>query len=240
MKNEEVKKNTKKVNTKSNSNTKKTNSSAKTASKKSTSSTKSQSKTATKVVANNKKIVEKKVETPLKDSDVKKATKENTVKQNKKTNEIAKMIIVIAVLVALIVTTFIIGITYNANKFMYQKHVGIKDTSVTEYLDIIDDNDISIIYIARPTCSFCKMFEPVLTSVLEKYKIGVEYVNVDNILTESEWNSFYNSNEYLKAGEWGTPTLIVFKNKEILNVNSGYVDEEALVKFLKDNELIKG
>ena len=150
------------------------------------------------------------------------------------------MIIVGAILIVLIVVTFIIGITFNGNKFLYQKHVGINDVSVSEYLDIIDDNDISIIYIARPTCSFCNQFEPILTSVLEKYKIGVEYINIDNITTEAEFNSFYNSNEYLKAGEWGTPTLIVFKNNKILDINSGYVDETTLIKFLQENELIKG
>lgn len=240
MANEQVKKNTKESNVKGTKTAKKADNQPKnTAKKKSTTTNKTtkSGRTATsKAVASTKKIEEN----VLVEDTTKNEIKANNVVSAKKTNEIVRMIIVIAILVALIVTTFIIGITFNGNKFLYQKHVGIKDVSISEYLDIIDDNDISIIYIARPTCGFCSKFEPVLTSVLEKYKIGVEYINVDNITTEEEFNSFFNSNEYLKAGEWGTPTLIVFKNKEILDINSGYVDEETLVKFLKENELIKG
>lgn len=238
MANQQIKKNTKGSNVKANKNTNKSTNQTKNTTKKKTtySTTKSTKLPVSKTSSSTKKVVRKE---PV-ESTVKNESKENNIVNINNSNEIVRMIIVIAVLIALIVTTFIIGLTFNKNKFLYQKHVGIKDITVSEYLDIIDDNDISIVYIARPTCGFCNQFEPVLTSVLEKYKIGVEYVNIDNITTEEEFNSFFNSNEYLKAGEWGTPTLIVFKNKKILDINSGYVDEATLVKFLQENDLIKG
>ena len=164
-------------------------------------------------------------------------TIENSTKTNS-TNEMLRMVIVGGVLLTLIALTFIIGITKNVSKTRYQKHIGINEISVSEYMKIIDEEDTSLIYIARPTCSYCQMFEPVLTSVLEKYKIGVEYIDISAIATQEEWDKFYNSNEFLSAGEWGTPTLLIYKDKKILDINSGYVEEEDLVKFLKDNKLI--
>ena len=169
-----------------------------------------------------------------------KKTDDNVKSSNKtnNTNETLRMIIVGAILLVLVGITFIIGITRNINKSRYQKHTGINQISVSEYMKIINEQDTSLIYIARPTCSYCQMFEPVLTSVLEKYKIGVEYIDISAISAQEECDKFYNSNEFLSSGEWGTPTLLIYKDKKILDINSGYVEEEDLVKFLKENKLI--
>lgn len=189
-----------------------------------------------------KEIPTKKEEKVVSVEEVKTEVKEIKSTQNvseKKANEVTRTIVVCAVLIVLIGLTFVVGLTTKKDKLLYQSHVGIKDITVSEYLDIIAKDDTSIIYIGRPGCGYCQMFNPILTEVLNKYKIGVEYVNIEEIASEEEWNSFIESNDYLSAGEWGTPTLIIYKNGEVVNINPGYVENDVLVKFLSDNELIK-
>lgn len=197
------------------------------------SSTKSSTKKTTsvkkEVVANKP---EEKVET--------KVVEEKVVGKKKSNNEILRFIIVGIVLVLLIAGSFIVTVTKKTDKYRYQTHTGINEISESEYMEIIKEDGISIIYVARPTCSYCQMFEPVLTEVLKEYKIGVEYIDISAISTQDEWNEFYNSNEFLSSGEWGTPTLMIYKNKELYKVNAGYVDKDTLVNFLVENELIKG
>lgn len=206
--------------------------------KKKTTTTKNVTKnTSTKSAAKKTTSVKKEV---INKPEEKVETKVVEVKESKKNNEILRFVIVGVVLVLLIAGSFIVAATKKTDKYRYQTHTGINEISESEYMKIIKEDGISIIYVARPTCSYCQMFEPVLTEVLNEYKIGVEYIDISAISTQDEWNEFYNSNEFLSSGEWGTPTLMIYKNKELYKVNAGYVDKDTLVNFLVENELIKG
>ena len=192
-----------------------------------------------KTVSSTKKSVVKKLEVnEVEDKEVVENKAEDIDNKNKNT-EMIRMIGVCAALVVLVGLTFVVGLTAKKDKYTYQTHVGIKETSVADYLKIISKNDTSIIYIGRPGCGYCQMFQPILEEVLKQYKIGVEYVNIENISSQEEWDSFENSNEYLKAGEWGTPTLIVYKDKKIVKVNPGYVEKDNLIAFFKESGIIK-
>lgn len=165
-------------------------------------------------------------------------TVDEKVEAKANNKEIIRFAIVLGVLAVFIGISFFLGLKDKGDQQRYQSHVGINEVSVSDYMNIISEDGISLIYIASTSCGYCQMFGPILSEVLEEYKIGVEYVNIAGISTQEEWDTFYNSNEFLAAGEWGTPTLIIYKDGKILNINSGYVEKDALVSFLVENGLV--
>ena len=107
--------------------------------------------------------------------------------------------------------------------------------TMADYFTMKKENSINVFYIARPTCGYCAKFQPVLIPVISKYNLKINYVNTDNE-DSTAMNKFMNSDTRLN--EFGTPTLIVTKNDEIIYIHIGYMEEASLITFLKDSKLI--
>ena len=107
--------------------------------------------------------------------------------------------------------------------------------TMKDYFTMKKQNSINVFYIARPTCGYCTKFQPVLIPVISKYNLKINYVNSDNE-TDTSMSDFMSSDSRLN--EFGTPTLIVTKNDKIIYLHIGYMEEEALITFLKDSKLI--
>jgi len=72
-------------------------------------------------------------------------------------------------------------------------------------------------------CAPCKMLSPVIEKVSEEYKGKLKFykINIDN-----------NRRVVDKYKITGVPTLILFKNGNLINKTSGYMDEKELIKFM--------
>ena len=111
---------------------------------------------------------------------------------------------------------------------------GFNKVSLDEYLSLIKKDEKSIVLIARPTCSYCQKFTPILKQAMEDMKLTINYIDTDT-LSEDDWSKFTDSLDYLKNNEWGTPTVLIVQNGKSVAENSGYVELETIKKFFTDN-----
>ena len=109
--------------------------------------------------------------------------------------------------------------------------------SCDEYNDIVESEDSSLILYARPTCSYCNKFVPVLEEIQNEYDITINYYDID-IMSQDETNEFYSSSSLFSGDEFGTPTLAVIKNGKIVNYSIGYKEKDEAIDFIKSEGFI--
>ena len=105
------------------------------------------------------------------------------------------LIAFIAVIIALIV----VAIVFSEDEGKY-----IKDISLNEVVDKIDNKDSFILYIKQTDCEHCKSFTPNFISVLSQNNIKAYSLNISN-LSEEE-NTTYSELFDVE----GTPTVLFF------------------------------
>ena len=108
---------------------------------------------------------------------------------------------------------------------------------VAKYLEYYKGSDPKLVMLARESCYYCQIAEPIVQSIMKKYDIDIYYLNPDNF-TEEEKNDFINSNERFKDG-FGTPMLFLVGNDSIIDVVEGLTDKAHFVQFFKLNGFIK-
>ena len=109
--------------------------------------------------------------------------------------------------------------------------------SCSKYQEITKSDEKSVVLIARPSCGYCTKYIPVLEEIVEENGITINYFDTD-ALSQEEVQSFYESSSLFKSDKFGTPTLLITKNSEIIEYNIGYMDKEATVSWLKENKII--
>lgn len=109
------------------------------------------------------------------------------------------------------------------------------DTDVTLFETIKQSDQVSVIYIARPTCSFCNKFSPTVKEVVAEYGIDIYYTNID------EWNSNDVNSKLLPIVRnfEGTPTVLIMYKGSQVDTLVGYTEKENFVNFLNSHKLIK-
>lgn len=108
------------------------------------------------------------------------------------------------------------------------------EVSLDEYLELVKGSEKSIVLIARPTCSYCEKFAPILKQAMEDMNLTVNYIDTDK-LSEDDWTTFSDSLDFLKNEEWGTPTVLIVQNGDSIAENQGYVELDTIKKFFTDN-----
>jgi len=98
--------------------------------------------------------------------------------------------------------------------------------TVDEYLSLMDADEKSIIYVARPDCSFCQKQKPILTKIASKYDLEVYYLNTSGFV------------DYDGHGKGAYPVGILIKDGEII-YDPGY-SKYDIVGFDEADNLIVG
>lgn len=110
------------------------------------------------------------------------------------------------------------------------------EISMDDYLNKYNGEESSLILIARPTCHYCQIAEPILHNIAYKYNIDINYLNTDNF-QDGDSEKLINSNEFFTNG-FGTPLLLVVSNGNINDKQDGLTDTNHYIKFLKTNGFI--
>lgn len=110
--------------------------------------------------------------------------------------------------------------------------------SCSTYNELISEKEDNLILIARPTCSYCTKFIPILEEIVEEYGITVNYFDTDALSTD-EVNEFYQSATLFTSNQFGTPTLIVTNDQQIVEYSIGYKEKDAAVEWLEKVGIIK-
>ncbi len=148
---------------------------------------------------------------------------------------------IVVVVLAIIGLSFVASKSYGSNIEPYE----FNEITIDEYLELLKSEEKSIIYIARPGCSFCIQETPILKKVASKYDLEVNYLDTSDFFdsvnqqyTESGLK-FVNSAEEYKEG-YGTPNTIIVQNGKIVDGVYQYVEESELVELFKNNGFING
>jgi predicted bacteriocin transport accessory protein len=107
------------------------------------------------------------------------------------------------------------------------------------------EEEKSIIYVARPGCSWCQKESPIVKSVGSEYDLKIYYLNTDPFWDSeaqtytAEGQKFIDSDEHYKDG-WGTPNTIIVGNGKVLDGEFSYVEKDKLKDLFKRNGFING
>jgi len=123
-------------------------------------------------------------------------------------------------------------------KNKYETHiVKYNNISVDDYFELLDKEEVSLVYIGRDSCRFCMMQNAVLKNLIDNYKIKVNFINT-NKLKDDDISRIAKTYDDFKENGLGTPTVMLVGNKKIIMYKRGYIKEEELIKALKEYNYI--
>ena len=138
-------------------------------------------------------------------------------------NETKKIITIFVAIVLLIIA--VIGI----NSVTQKENQKVID----KYEKLLNSKEKELIFIGRPTCTYCQQLMPHLEEITDTYKIKYTYLNTDEY-DESTLNKLLK----LFNTDSSTPQLLIVKEGKIQKTQEGYTDREGLFKFFQDGGLI--
>ncbi|MBE6138862.1 MAG: thioredoxin family protein [Firmicutes bacterium] len=114
--------------------------------------------------------------------------------------------------------------------------------SYEEYENLIASDKLEVLVIGQTSCSACMMAKPALLTLTTEYGIKINYLNLTDIKAAENGTEliekFNSSLDFYKQEEWGTPLMIVVKDKKVLGSSKGYHSLEDYVSFLKKQGFI--
>jgi len=114
----------------------------------------------------------------------------------------------------------------------------LEEIDVDEYLEMYSDSDdLELVYVARPTCSYCQIAEPIVRKVAKDYDLDINYLNTDEF-SGNDQNEFIESDKLFAEG-FGTPMLLLVGKDSIVDYVDGLSDTAGYVDFLEKNKLIE-
>lgn len=126
------------------------------------------------------------------------------------------------------------GNNNNQTENVALEDAGFNKVTLDEYLNLVKGTEKSIILVARPTCSYCELFTPILKQAMEDMDLTINYVDTDTF-SQEDWTTFSGSLDYLQNEEWGTPLTLIVQNGEVVAENNGYVELDAIKEFFSNN-----
>ncbi len=111
-----------------------------------------------------------------------------------------------------------------------------------EYRTLINSETAEVIVVGQTNCSHCMMAKPALLNIASQYGVKINYLNLTEIQKEENGKEliteFNSSLSYLANEDWGTPLMMIVKDKEVVATSNGYLSESNYVKFLKTQGII--
>ena len=154
-------------------------------------------------------------------------------------NKLLKGIGVVAIVLCVLGLAFFVSKEGEGSSFEFT------NITIDEYLEILNGTEKSIVYVARPGCSWCQKESPIIKRLGSRYNLTIYYLNTDeffdaNINDYSEDGyKFLNAAEpYKSEQKFGTPNTIIVQNGEILDGKYGYVELSELTSLFRENGLI--
>ena len=166
--------------------------------------------------------------------------------KNKKTNfnkeKIQSVIIVILSLIIVFGLAFVVPELKNCGS-CENKEASITEIKMAEYRELVKEDEVSLIYLASPTCGYCAQQQPIMQELVAKYDVPVNYLNTSQMTTEDveEVYNLYGPTQEATYGQEGlrTPTMLIVKDGKLLDMNLGYMELEELVSWLQQYTTVK-
>lgn len=105
------------------------------------------------------------------------------------------------------------------------------EITIDEYLNMYNGKGQQLVLLSRPTCQYCKIATPIIENIIYKYNVTIHYINTDE-LDSDENSKLVTSDEYFSQG-YGTPTLLVVGNGQILDQIDGLTTKDEYISFFQ-------
>jgi len=113
----------------------------------------------------------------------------------------------------------------------------LTNITIEDYREILADDEVSVIYLASPSCGYCAKQEPIMKELVAKYDVEVNYLNTSTVTNEDveEVYKLYGSVQESNYEVDGvrTPTILIVQSGKLLDMNLGNIELEALVELLQ-------
>ncbi|HPE15294.1 MAG TPA: conjugal transfer protein TraF [Bacilli bacterium] len=141
-----------------------------------------------------------------------------------------KVVILIVGIVTVMIGLFFLSKMGSVKKVEYKEFIDVN--SYEQFMELYNSKEkASIIYIGRPTCSYCIKLSPVLKSVSTENNLDVYYINTDGI-DSTEFAKINAADKFLSEGSWGTPLIMIVGDGEMKTyVNNGTLSNKELTDF---------
>jgi len=154
-------------------------------------------------------------------------------------SKLLKGIGVVAIVLAIVGLSFFASTSYGKNT----NSVEFIDITIDEYLELMKSEEKKIVYIARPSCSYCLQETPLLKKVASDYQLEVYYLDTTSFYDSSIQDYTENGYKFINSSEvyadgFGTPNTIIVQNGEIIDGVYQYVEASELKELFERNDLI--
>lgn len=117
-------------------------------------------------------------------------------------------------------------------------YVASDDNEVVKaFINVLNSSSKRLVYIGRPTCTFCQKLSPILEEVSKEYNIDYYYINTDEIQSDELGAILLKLG--VKSSTFGTPYLAIVQDGNKIDEQPGYVEKDELIAFFKENGLVE-
>lgn len=129
------------------------------------------------------------------------------------------------------------GVSAESEAIKDEERKELNNIGIDDYLSLLEGEEASIIYLARPTCSHCQVQKPIMENLAFKYEnLKINYLNTDELDSEA-LSKLQSSDDFFKEG-WGTPTTLIVKGGKIVDSIAGEASGASLVELFKKYGII--
>lgn len=139
-------------------------------------------------------------------------------------NEKSKLLIILAVIV------LFTGLVIWSDTPSAKKSKEVYNTFATE----LNSNEKKIVFIGRPDCSWCQLFQPIFDYYADKYEFEYTYINANDLRTTEA----RKIGKAADIDELATPLVLFVQDGKVVEKISGYKDEKELLSILQKQEFI--
>lgn len=112
----------------------------------------------------------------------------------------------------------------------------LPEINMDTYLEYYNGEENKLVLIARPTCHYCQIAEPIIKNIAYENDLDISYLNTDNFEGDDE-TKLVQSDEFFSEG-FGTPLLLVVSEGKIVNKVDGLTDKAHYTEFFKSTGFI--
>lgn len=138
-------------------------------------------------------------------------------------NETKKILTLLGIFAVIIIG--VIGLNIYNQKAEIKKY--------EKYEEIINSEKAELIFIGRPTCTYCAQLMPIIEELSSTYNFNFEYVNTDE-LSETLTSKILDKLET----DSSTPQMFIVKDGKIVSEQQGFVERDVAFQFLQNGGII--
>jgi len=174
--------------------------------------------------------------------EVKEMPKQKTT-NNINIDKLKNVAIIVLSLIIVFGLAFVVPELKNCGTCSSNQIAELTNITIDIYREILASDEVSLIYIASPSCGYCAQQEPIMQELVSKYDFEVNYLNTNSV-TSTDMDEVYKLYGSVQESLYGvdgvrTPTILIVQSGKLLDMQLGNIDLESLVALLQQYTTVK-